>query len=112
MHPAFRVQERQLLDVAARIGGVLLRELEAVRSRAVLDLLESYRILLTFPNSFRNIADIFRTTKTNISGPMVKVSVELVNGVTIEGDASVNSLIVWDKGMDIDINVIIIRVVK
>ena len=43
--------------------------------------------------------------KTNISGPMVKVSIELVNGVTIEGDASVNTLIVWDKGMDIDINV-------
>ena len=36
--------------------------------------------------------------KRRLSGPMVKVSIELVNGVTIEGDASVNSLIVWDKG--------------
>ena len=45
------------------------------------------------------------STKTTLSGPMVKVSIELVNGVTIEGDASVNTLIVWDKGMDIDINV-------
>ena len=45
------------------------------------------------------------TTQKNLSGPMVKVNVELVNGVTIEGDTSVNSLIVWDKGMDIDINV-------
>ena len=37
-----------------------------------------------------------------ISGPLVKIKIELINGVVIEGDASVQSLIVWDNGQDLD----------
>ena len=42
-----------------------------------------------------------QTPKT-ISGPLVKIKIELINGVVIEGDASVQSLILWDTGQDLD----------